>query len=209
MENFLNYKKWTYMTSLCEFMYHQGLLERDHFLSFIVDTIEKYRHPDEPAIQLMLPIVLQYTQEFVKSELLSRKLCYHCSKKITTLVSDTEAVYANNPNQHPVMAAFLELMDDPHTRFLVLGFSSVIQTITLKCPTALVWNSFGDNKTPPYLNGSPLDVLPNCSPSGLPMPVRQNNQAMRHKVKQAEMSIRERSIAAEGNPADSNTCILR
>ena len=83
-------------------------------------------------------------------------------------------------------------------RFLFTASFFLPQIITLECPTALVWNYLGENKTPSSLIGSPLDLLPNCSPSGLPMPPRQNNQAIRHKLKQAEIVIKERSAAAEG-----------
>lgn len=85
---------------------------------------------------------------------------------------------------------------------MILGFSSIIQTIALYCPTALVWHYFGENKTPSSLLGSPLDYLPNCAPSGLPMPMRQNNQAVRQKLKQAELLIKERSMAFEGKEFD-------
>ncbi len=227
-----HFKYWSYGTSLCELMYHQGLLDRQEFLQWILDSVEKCRHPEDPVMKLILPLVLEYTGEFVKSEVLSRKLAYQCAKKITVLVNDTDSISGGSgssntagaggaggaasgadasapssqshphphphPHQHPVMSAFLELMEDSGTRFLILGLSSVVQMITLECPTSLVWYSFGENKTPSALNGSPLDFLPNSAPSGLPMPPRQNNQAIRHRIKQAESVIKERSMAAEG-----------
>lgn len=114
------YKYWCYITELCEVMYYQGLLDRQDFLQWMLDTIERYRHPDDPIIRLLLPLLLQYAKEFVKYELQSRKLAYHCAKKITLLVSDTEAISSSNgtgdQNTHPVMAAFLELMEDNYTR---------------------------------------------------------------------------------------------
>ena len=186
-------------------MYQQGLLDRQDFLQFLVDLVAGFRSPDDPLIRLVLSLILQYCKEFVKSEVLSRKLAYYCSKKITQLVSDTEAVYSGASNnaeghpQHPVVAAFVELMDDSYTRFIILSLSSVVQMIALECPTALVWNYFGENKTPSYFLGSPLDYLPNCAPSGLPMPPGPNNQAIRLRIRQAEMLIKERSNAAEGN----------
>ena len=63
-------------------------------------------------------------------------------------------------NMHPVMAAFLELMNDAYLRFVIFGLSAVLQTITTDCPTALVWHYFGENKSPSSLLGSPLDYLP-------------------------------------------------
>ncbi len=217
-ENSSHFKYWTYTTSLCELMYHQGLLDRQDFLQWVVDAMEKTcRHPDEPIMKLVLPLALQYINEFVKSEVLSRKLAFACAKKITALVNETDAINGTTSgggggggavgdgsappppaHQHPVMSAFLELMEDSGARFVILGLSSVVQMIALECPSALVWYSFGENKTPSALNGSPLDMLPNCSPSGLPMPPRQNNQDLRHKIKEVEVIIKERSMATEG-----------
>jgi mediator of RNA polymerase II transcription subunit 12 len=88
-------------------------------------------------------------------------------------------------------------MEDSSTRFVILGLATVIQAVTLECPTALVWNYFGENKTPSALLASPLDYLPNCAPSGLPMPPRACNQPLRHRIKVAETLVKERSTAAE------------
>ena len=63
-------------------------------------------------------------------------------------------------NMHPVMAAFLEIMNDNYLRFIIFGLSAVLQTITTDCPTALVWHYYGENKSPTSLIGSPLDYLP-------------------------------------------------
>ena len=63
-------------------------------------------------------------------------------------------------NMHPVMAAFLEIMNDNYLRFIIFGLSAVLQTITTDCPTALVWHYFGENKSPTSLLASPLDYLP-------------------------------------------------
>ena len=99
----------------------------------------------------------------------------------TLQVNDTDAICNVGtgdavPHPHPLIQAFVELMEDPATRFVILGLASVIQSVTMECPTALVWNYFGENKTPSSLLASPLDYLPNCSPSGLPMPPRECNQ---------------------------------
>ncbi len=93
-ENSVYCRYWFYMTKLCELMYNQGLLDRQEFLQWLLDAMEKYRYPDDPVLKLLLPLVLQYTDEFVKSELLSRKMAYQCSKKITMLVNDTDAINA-------------------------------------------------------------------------------------------------------------------
>ena len=182
-EKSVYFKHWTYVAELAQVMYHQGLLDRQEWLQWIVETVEKYKYPDDPIHRLILPLVLQYLPELVKTELLSRKLSLQCAKKITYLVNDTDAICnAGNgdampqPHAHPLIQAFVELMEDPATRFVILGLASVIQSVTMECPTALVWNYFGENKTPSSLLASPLDYLPNCSPSGLPMPPRECNQ---------------------------------
>lgn len=77
---------------------------------------------------------------------------------------------------------------------LVLELSSVIQTITLECPTALVWCGAGSGT---IWHGSPLDLLP-IPPSSLPMPVRLDTNFYRKQLRQAEANIRERSKKAEG-----------
>ena len=58
---------------------------------------------------------------------------------------------------------------------LVLSMCSIIQSITLRCPGALVWHYFGEDKRNPVLSGSPLDLL-HCAPSSLPMPQGVDNQ---------------------------------
>ena len=139
-----------------------------------------------------------------QNELLSRKLAYQCAKKVTYLVNETEAMgqpqgqhASNDHSTHPVISAFLELTNDPYTRFIILGLSSILQTVATDCSTALVWHYFGENKTPSSLLGSPLDYLPNCAPSALPMPPKPTNQEVRHRIREAEQFIKERSHAVE------------
>ena len=57
---------------------------------------------------------------------------------------------------------------------------AILQAVTLRCPGALVWHYFGEEKKSPVLSGSPLDLLP-CAPSSLPMPpeVQGDNQLVR------------------------------
>lgn len=79
-------------------------------------------------------------------------------------------------------------------KLLVLQLSAIIQTITLECPTALVWCGAGAGSV---WHGSPLDLLP-IQPSALPMPARCDPNSYRRQLRQAEHSIRERSKRAEG-----------
>ena len=36
------------------------------FLQWILDHVEKCRYPDDPIMRIMMPIMLQYTKEFVQ-----------------------------------------------------------------------------------------------------------------------------------------------
>ena len=77
--------------------------------------------------------------------------------------------------QNPIAVVFSEYAHCPQHRSLVMSLSSVLQAITLECPTALIWNNLGEGKEKSLLNGSPLDLLP-CAPSSLPMPPGPDNQ---------------------------------
>ena len=208
-ETSVAYKQWTFTLDLCEYMYHDGLLDRQEFLHAVLEMMERFR-PEEPQMRLLMPVILKYTKEFTRSQLLSRKLAFHCCHKITAMVNDTDALHAATSAaadldqqpvtaNHPVMQAFYELMNDPYTRFIIFGLSAVVQHITLECPAALVWHNYGEGgKSPAALVGSPLDHLPNCAPSGLPMPPRQSNPSVRHRIKEYETMIKDRSAAVEG-----------
>lgn len=78
--------------------------------------------------------------------------------------------------------------------FIVLQLSSIVQTIVLECPTALVWSGAGIGT---IWHGSPLDALP-ILPSALPMPLRSDMNIFRKQIEYAESCIRDRSKKAEG-----------
>ncbi|XP_037561633.2 mediator of RNA polymerase II transcription subunit 12-like protein [Dermacentor silvarum] len=191
-------KQWHYCTNLASHLYEEGLLDHQDFLNWVLELVEKTKSPDDPILKLVMPLTLQYVGEFSRSELLSRRLAYHCSKKLSQLVADytvssprsqspvtltatsttnggnTVSPVPNPPSISPLAASFAECLSCSHHRSIVLQLSVVLQYITLKCPTALVWNSIGEGKANPILNGSPLDLLP-CPPSCLPMPPRSFN----------------------------------
>lgn len=78
----------------------------------------------------------------------------------------------------------------------MVQLSCIVQTITLECPTALVWCGTGSGTV---WHGSPLDLLPvGMPPSGLPMPARCDALTYKRQLRQAENSVRERSKRAEG-----------
>ena len=70
--------------------------------------------------------------------------------------------------QQPLAAIFAEYTSCPQHRPIIVGLSLILQTITLRCPSALVWINIGEGKSAGS-PGSPLDILP-CAPSSLPLP---------------------------------------
>ena len=49
-----------YTYELCWSMYSQGLLDRQEFLQWILETVEKSRDPECPMFRLMMPVLLRY-----------------------------------------------------------------------------------------------------------------------------------------------------
>uniref|UniRef100_A0A8D9FIE5 Mediator of RNA polymerase II transcription subunit 12-like protein n=1 Tax=Cacopsylla melanoneura TaxID=428564 RepID=A0A8D9FIE5_9HEMI len=231
-------KQWQYCTQLTKYMYQEGLIERQELLQWIIDLLEKLKSfsLDDGILKLILPIALQYLDEFVQSELMSRRLAYLCCKKLAQLANNSEQQAATAPNSPAVNSnttglgvttgtntnsspannntnntntattlqsvntsqnPLSEYLNCAHHRDIVLSLSAIIQAITLECPTALVWNSIGEGKSPSVLNGSPLDHLP-CSPAQLPMPQRASSLHLKSQLKWGEDLIRQRSMAAEG-----------
>jgi len=226
-ENSVPLKQLLYTQEMTFYMYQEGLLDRQDCLQSILDIVEKTKSPDEPLFRLLMPTLLRYCPEFSKSVLLARKMAYQCAKKITHLVLETDAFMSahtpsnnttNNSNDNsatspsktatipgtnqplpPVLSALIELQNDPYNRMIILTLSSLLQTIVLEIPTALVWSPSTDIKANSSLAGSPLDYLPNVAPSSLPMPPRADNQQLRARIRTSEMYIKERSAAAENN----------
>ena len=46
-------KNWIYTLELCEHMYNQGLLDRQEFLQWVLEMVEKCKYPDDPAMRLV------------------------------------------------------------------------------------------------------------------------------------------------------------
>lgn len=104
--------------------------------------------------------------------------------------------FRDKNSQIQASSHFNDLLQCPHHRDVVMSLSSVLQVITLECPTALVWNCVGEGRSTHPLNNSPLDHL-SCPPSALPMPIRASNAIFRQQIKTAEETIKTRSRAAE------------
>lgn len=228
------------MIYIFSYSLQEGLIDRQELLQWIIDLLEKLKSfsTDDGILKLILPIALQYLDEYVQSELMSRRLAYLCCKKLAQLVNNSEQNPTTNTSLSPNSPAgnntssnsintstttpvsntntvnnttgsntnsgvntaqnpFSEYMKCAHHRDIVLSLSAIIQAIVLECPTALVWNSIGEGKSPSVLNGSPLDHLP-CAPTQLPMPQKTSNSLLKIQLKAGEDLIRQRSLAAEG-----------
>lgn len=116
---------------------------------------------------------------------------------VSSFISNRITFFSNQNNANDPATILLEYLKCPHHRDMVIDLSSIIQVfylfflekiicktkeyqyllfcncqvVTLECPTALVWNNVGENKSFSLLNGSPLDFLP-CTPASLPTPQR-------------------------------------
>ncbi|NXD14568.1 MD12L protein, partial [Nothocercus nigrocapillus] len=212
-------KQWEYNEKLSFYMFQEGMLERHEYLTWILDVLEKIRPIDDDLLKLLLPLVLQYSEEFVQSAYLSRRLAYFCARRLSLLLGDGPNLVAAHsphiiigPNTPPSAApsppapgpapgllqrSRSDFLSCPQHRPLVYGLSCMLQTVTLCCPSALVWNySTNENKN---LNpGSPLDLL-QVAPSSLPMPGGNSafNQQVRAKIYEVEQQIKQRGHAVE------------
>lgn len=116
------------------------LMDRQEVLNWILDLLEKVKSQqpaDDGILKLYLPLVLQYLDEFVQSELLARRLTYLCCKKISYMLnnvaennlitsphSETKPEVKENekdkkellPNQNPIQNTLLEYQNCPHHR---------------------------------------------------------------------------------------------
>lgn len=41
-------------------------MDRQEFLTWLLEQVEKSKYPDEPTMRIMMPIILQYGKEFVQ-----------------------------------------------------------------------------------------------------------------------------------------------
>uniref|UniRef100_A0A8C4ER35 Mediator complex subunit 12 n=1 Tax=Dicentrarchus labrax TaxID=13489 RepID=A0A8C4ER35_DICLA len=212
-------KQWEYNEKLAMFMFQDGMLDRHEFLTWVLECFEKVRPGEDELLRLLLPLLLQYSGEFVQSAYLSRRLAYFCTRRLNLLLSDgslgpgtgghpAHGILAQQGNALPPtptsqpaggnqpQTPFTDFYICPQHRPLVFGLSCMLQVLLLCCPSALVWHySLTDsrNKT-----GSPLDLLP-IAPSGLPMPGGNTafTQQVRTKLREIEEQVKERGQAVE------------
>lgn len=80
----------------CATVLQEGLLERQEFLQWILELLDRLRSApsDDGILRLLMPLALQYLNEFTKSELLARKLAYLCGRKLAQLCASTSGTSA-------------------------------------------------------------------------------------------------------------------
>lgn len=216
-------KYWKYCHQLSKYMYEESLLDRQEFLNWILDLLDKMRTQasfDEHLKKLVLSFALQYMHDFVQSERLCRKMANLVAKKLAQLLNAAveqqqqqqaviksqameidgadEQLQQQQPNIDPYEQALHDYMNCPHHRDIILYLSTILQVITIECPTALVWSGIAAHRAPSSLVGSPLDHLP-LAPSVLPMPSRcpRTNHELRRQLRAAEAEIVLRTQHAE------------
>ncbi|EPQ06032.1 Mediator of RNA polymerase II transcription subunit 12-like protein [Myotis brandtii] len=212
-------KQWEYNAKLAFHMFQEGMLEKHEYLTWILDVLEKIRPMDDDLLKLLLPLMLQYSDEFVQSAYLSRRLAYFCARRLALLLSDSSGLLTahsphmmigpNNasigapspgppgPGVSPVQLAFSDFLSCAQHGPLIYGLSCMLQTVTLCCPSALVWN-YSTNDSKSVNPGSPLDLL-QVAPSSLPMPGGNTafNQQVRARIYEVEQQIKQRGRAVE------------
>lgn len=94
-------RHWNYCTQLLKYMYEEGLMDRQEVLNWILEHLEKMRSQpqDDGILKLYLPLALQYLDEFVQSELLSRRLAYFCCKKLGYMLNNVSENLITSPPQ--------------------------------------------------------------------------------------------------------------
>ncbi|NXB33034.1 MD12L protein, partial [Eulacestoma nigropectus] len=212
-------RQWEYNEKLSFYMFQEGMLERHEYLTWILDVLEKIRPTDDDLLKLLLPLMLQYSEEFVQSAYLSRRLAYFCARRLSLLLSDgPNLVAAHSPHMilgpsnpplavpsptapgpgvSPAQLTCSDFLACPQHRPLVYGLRCMLQTVTLCCPSAVVW-IYSTNENKNINPGSPLDLL-QVAPSSLPMPDGNSafNQQVRAKIYEVEQQIKERGHAVE------------
>lgn len=152
-EHKLALKQWHYCVQLAKYMFEEGLLDRQELLQWILELVDKIRSsPSEDGIlKLLLPLTLQYLEEFIQSELLARRLAYLCCRKLAHMCNNVEG---NNNPQSPsitktevngskdttvavqgslnlLTVAFNDYLTCAHHRDVIYSLSTIIQVKSL------------------------------------------------------------------------------
>lgn len=151
-EHKLALKQWHYCVQLAKYMFEEGLLDRQELLQWILELLDKIRSsPSEDGIlKLLLPLALQYLEEFIQSELLARRLAYLCCRKLAHMCSNVDtnsnpqspsitknevngsketAVAVQGP-PNPLTIAFNDYLTCAHHRDVIYSLATIIQVIS-------------------------------------------------------------------------------
>ena len=150
-EHNLALRQWHYCIMLAKYMFEEGLLDRQELLQWILELLDKMKSVpcDDGILKLLLPLALQYLEEFVQSELLARRLAYLCCRKIAHMCSNVDTSFnpqspsvalppkpENNGKDNappppvvinPLTAAFNDYLSCPHHRDIIYELSAIIQ----------------------------------------------------------------------------------
>lgn len=150
-------RQWSYCVQLAKYMYEEGLLERQEYLNWILELLDKMKTQpsDDGILKLFLPLALQFLDEFIQSELLSRRLAHLCAKKLSYMcnniaestlnltspqsdVNKTENQSVDKDKKdivpvNPIQMTFNEYMNCPHHRDIILELSCILQVRNFKC----------------------------------------------------------------------------
>lgn len=155
-------KQWHYCIQLAKYMFEEGLLDRQELLQWILELLDKMRSaPSEDGIlKLLLPLALQYLEEFVQSELLARRLAYLCCRKLAHMCSNVEPSIVAPPSLsvvtpiktettnckenagavqamvNPLTTAFNDYLSCPHHRDVIYALSTIIQVCRVNFSSA-------------------------------------------------------------------------
>lgn len=148
-EHKLALKQWHYCVQLVKYMFEEGLLDRQELLQWILELLDKTRSSttEDGILKLLLPLALQYLEEFIQSELLARKLAYLCCRKLAHMCNNVES--NNNPQSpsvsknenngnkdaavtaqvplNPLTVAFNDYLTCPHHRDVIYSLATIIQ----------------------------------------------------------------------------------
>jgi hypothetical protein len=68
--------KFYFFVFAISFVFQEGLLECQDFLQWQLDMLEKCKTCDDGLLKFIIPLILQYVDEFTQCEILSRKLVF-------------------------------------------------------------------------------------------------------------------------------------
>jgi hypothetical protein len=128
---------WTNFIVFFFYLRQGGLMDRQECLTWILDLADRTRGWEDPAFDYVLPLILQFIREITLSELISRKLAYCISQRLSEMIIDNEVSPSsmlgdvpNVPASVPALAATLsELSSCPLHKRTFLSFCVILQVL--------------------------------------------------------------------------------